>query len=253
MIRWFGALVLFSMWAICTYAGEIVPQVVIDGKVYRDVRWGPVNQGSVVIFHSRGIKVVPLDKLPSEYQAYFGNQPTANPAPSPTPPPPVQPVQPVTPPPTPTPPPITVMPPLRPPTERDPDWEAYNKDRKTKLALRKKLVNRSSLTSLVGFIGSQVRTSDGNTMVRGVVLELASRKTNGNSSPTEFSLRPNLWERNGEKVLLRNYVPQVDPGMLVHVYVLADTDIDDYKTYEVAIEPSYEQWKQLRFASSALP
>jgi len=144
------------------------------------------------------------------------------------------------------------MPPLR-SSDRDADWEAYNRDRKTKVVLGNKLVSRSSLTSLVGFLGSPARFSDGETLVRGFVLELASRKAGDNGAAAQFSLRPNLWERTGKKVILRDYKPPLEPGGVVHVFAKRVNSADDYDIYEVATEPSYEQWKQLRFTNVNLP
>ena len=62
---------------VCLVAGltleaEVLDSLVIDGKEYQSIKWGPVNQGKVVIFHNRGVATIPLEKLPLEYQARFG-------------------------------------------------------------------------------------------------------------------------------------------------------------------------------------
>src|ERR1041385_1731148 len=65
---------------VCLAAGfvlgaEVVDSLVIDGTEYQSVKWGPVNQGKVVIFHNRGVATIPLEKLPAEYRARFGYKP----------------------------------------------------------------------------------------------------------------------------------------------------------------------------------
>ena len=206
-----------------------------------------------MMFHSRGVKSVPLSKLPDEYQAYFGT--LVPPAPThvtPTVPTPIAP-------PTPPPAPVTieplkpmVIPPPRVTTTtsaRDPDWEAYNIARKTKFVLRDKLVDRSQLTPLVGFVENPVRISDGATNIRGYMFELAEKKDGVPQPSAELSLRPNLWQRTGKRVLLRNYKLQGEPGILVRVYAVSAPDVEDGKSFETAFEPTFEQWKQLRYTS----
>src|SRR2546427_12774478 len=86
-----------------TFGAEVVDSLVIDGHEYHSVKWGPVNQGKVVIFHNRGAATIPLEKLPPEYQAQFGYKPATAGKPAATP-----------------------------ELTQAPDWAAYNKDRATK-------------------------------------------------------------------------------------------------------------------------
>jgi hypothetical protein len=245
-IRCLGRLALLSALAVSVHAGEVIPSLVIDGKLYRDVRWGAVNQGTVVVFHSRGIAMIPVRKLPEEYQALLG--PTS---PSPTPPTPT-PVPAPAPAPLPTPLPAPLPTPL-PPPPRDPDWEAYSRERKEKLVLNDRLVNRSELASIVGFVGAPARVISGSVTVRGTTLELAERKDGVAKPAEELSLRPNLWQRTGKMVLLRNYKSQGEAGILVRVYVVPAEDVEEHKSYEVATEPTFDEYKRLRFTSARTP
>jgi hypothetical protein len=139
------------------------------------------------------------------------------------------------------------------PPPRDPDWEAYNRDRKTKLVLRDKLVNRSDMSTLVGFIGTPIRVLSGDVKIRGVTMELAEKKEDVAQPASELSLRPNLWQRTGKMVVLRDYKAQGESGILVRLYVTPAEDVEEHKSYEVATEPTFEQWKQLRFTSVRAP
>lgn len=49
--------------------------VSVDGVVYSNVTWGTVTPVSATVFHSSGIAVVPLEKLPSELQQQFNFDP----------------------------------------------------------------------------------------------------------------------------------------------------------------------------------
>ena len=66
------------------WAAEVIPQVEIDGKVYESVRWGPVNQGKIVLIHSRGAAFIPVEKIPENYRQQLGITLPAAPAPCPS-------------------------------------------------------------------------------------------------------------------------------------------------------------------------
>lgn len=246
-MKWTRLLLTASLLAACADAVELIPKVTIDGKVYQDVRWGPVNQGKVVMFHSRGNTTVPLSSLPKEYQEQLGYQPPPPPPPTVTPPVTPPPTVPVEPPKVVTPPPVPLPPP------RDADWETYSRERKTKLVLNDKLVNRSNLSTVVGFLESPVRIYTDSVKVRGILMEVAEKKTDVTQPADELSLRPNLWERTGKMVLLRNYKADGERGVLVRLFVAPAADLDGHNTYEVGIEPTFEQWKQLRFNTIRTP
>jgi len=242
-MKWIGQFLIVMLFASSATAVELIPKVIIDGKVYHDVRWGPVNQGMVVMFHSRGHLTVPLSSLPPEYQALLGYQPspTSSAAPSA--------VTSVLPPSEPVEPPKTTPPSVPNATvAQDAAWEAYNQQRKIKVLLNNKLVDRSSLTVLVGFVGNPVRIINESVNIRGTILELAERKSE-NAAANELILRPNLWQRTGTMVLLRNYRSDGVRGALTQLFVAPAEDFDGYKTYDVAQELSFEQWKQLQAAS----
>src|SRR5512145_589508 len=87
-MRWLAG--ILAVWLTAStglWAGEIVSRLVVDGITYHDVRWGPVNQGKIQFFHSRGSAIVPLADLPKQYQRKFGYDPASAtagaPAPSP--------------------------------------------------------------------------------------------------------------------------------------------------------------------------
>ncbi len=248
MMKWIALTVTLFVLMVRMDAAEVIPALSIGRKTYHDVRWGSVNQGKVVMFHSRGIAIIPLSELPEEYQAIFGYQPPPTPTvvtPQATTQTPI--------PSTHEPSKITILPPLPEPPPHDPDWEAYNRDRKTKLVLRNRLVNRSELSILVGFVGNPVRIFNGSTKIRGFTLELAERKDAATQQANELFLRPNLWQRTGKTVLLRNYKSQDEEGILVRVYVVPAEDVDEHKSYEVATDPTFEQWKKLRYATVRAP
>lgn len=236
------AVFLFTALAVAaTMAAELIPKLTVDGKVYYDVRWGPVNQGKVVIFHSRGNAVVPLSSLPPEYQAVLGYHPLP-PAPAaggtnasvfPRQDP-------------------AAVTPVAPPamvsasSGQGREWEEYHRERGSKLVLNNQLVDRSELQCLVGFVGNPVRIYNDKVKVSGVLLELAERRTDVVQPAHELVLRPNLWQRTGKVVLLRNYKIEGEVGMLVRVFAVPAEDVEIYNSYIVATEPTFEQWKQLR-------
>jgi len=220
-------------------AAENIAELTIGGSQYYDVHWGPVNDGKVVVFHSRGVKIVPLNQLPPEYRAKFGSPLSSTPTPAAPAPEPTVSISP-------SPEPVVVTPAPRRSSSRGNDWENYNEDRRTQVVLKGKLVERSSLDLLVGYIASRTRLSDGGRSVRGVVFDLAERRTDGNQPSQQFLLRPQLWQRNGERVFLVNYEPEAEAGMLVRLYVQEAKPMGDHKVYEVGVEPTFEAWKRLR-------
>ncbi|MCX7888028.1 MAG: hypothetical protein N3B01_12350, partial [Verrucomicrobiae bacterium] len=160
--------VCFVIWvcaAAAAMAAEVVPRLTVDGKTYHDVRWGPVNDGKVVIFHSRGNAVVPLGSLPAEYQALLtrsgmpsaravGTNAAVGASSEPLP---------------------RSMVGAASESQKG-DWGEYNRERKSKLVLNNRLVDRSELMSLVGFVGNPVRIYTDTVKVSGVLFELAEKR-----------------------------------------------------------------------------
>ena len=211
-------------------AGEVLDYLVVDGQRYESVKWGPANHGKVVIFHSRGVATLPIEKLPPEYQAQFGHKPESATA---------------------TPDPQKNLDAVRrsrssSPPQNTGEWAAYNRDRSVKVLLDGKLVDRSTLTTITGFLAKeQAQFSTADRTVKGAVLELARRREDtGPVNPT-MELRPALWKRTGEFVWLSDYSAQAIVGALLRVYVVEDKPVDGQRVFRVGVEPSFEQWQEL--------
>jgi hypothetical protein len=268
----------FAPWLIlcvllCTaQAGELLSRLVINNKIYFDVRWGPINNGKVVMFHSRGMLIIPLADLPSEYQDQFGYKPPTNSesqssTPTPLPPPLPEstptPVQPPAPTPTVRLQPLSKLPPIRPPTlsrsyytasrsrsTNDRDWQLYNVARQTKVIFEENLVDAASLTPLVGFIGNPGWLEEDGIRVNGTFFELAEKRKDAPEAPSAMLLRPHLWRKTGTVVFLKNYKPETEADVLVRLYVSEQKPMADHRTFEVATEPTFEQWLKLRNSST---
>jgi hypothetical protein len=254
-------------------AGEVIDYLRIDGKTYQTVKWGPVNQGKVVIFHSHGVTMIPLEKLPEEYQAQFGYQPPPTPPPTP---------RRVEPPEQTTLPSQVVPPPQKPPTVSVPvtptpanntqsnaeqaraqlekmrpvsqqlspldaaDWKKYNSERGSKLFLKGRLVDRSTLTVLTGFLQRSVITSDdGEAPQQTWMLNLANRKPDAAHVSSAMELRPSLWKPTGEDVVLLGHPQNDEAGRLVRIYCIETDRIADHRAFIVATDPTFEQWQKL--------
>lgn len=77
----FGAFVLAGALAFGQRAG---PTITIDGVTYTDVHFAEKHGDSVDIFHSTGVRSVPMEKLPPELQKQLGYRPKKT-APQPAP------------------------------------------------------------------------------------------------------------------------------------------------------------------------
>jgi hypothetical protein len=152
-----------------------------------------------------------------------------------------------------SPPPVAVAtvntPPLPAKTTADRDWPQYNEARKTKLVFQEHLADIKAFTQIVGFIGATARVSDGNTLLKGTMLNLAERRRGLPTTTGAMALRPDLWKKTGTMVLLKDYKAQVEVDELQMFYVAEFRTVDGCPVYEVATEPSFEQWKLLRFRS----
>jgi hypothetical protein len=127
----------------------------------------------------------------------------------------------------------------------DTAWRMYNEQRATKVMFRNRLVERDSLTPLTGFVlQNTARLSDGSRSLRGGMIELAKYIGDTNVAMA-MSLRPNLWKRTGERVFLQDYEPMEGAGMLTRVYGSEMRRIGSVRVYQIAKEPSYEDWKRL--------
>jgi hypothetical protein len=116
----------------------------------------------------------------------------------------------------------------------DTAWRMYNEQRATKVVFRNRLVERSSLTPVTGFVVQMsARISDGNRSLRGGLIELADFAGNTNSVAT-LSLRPNLWKRTGKRAFLQDYEPAEGIGILTRIYVSEVKSIGDVRVFHVA-------------------
>ena len=127
----------------------------------------------------------------------------------------------------------------------DTAWRLYNEQRATKVVFRNRLVNRDQLTPLTGFVvQGATRLAEGTRSVSGALVELATFA--GKTNTTEaMSLRPNLWRRSGERVLLQDYEPAEGAGMLTRGYGAEMRRIGSVRVFQMAKEPSFEEWKRL--------
>jgi hypothetical protein len=129
--------------------------------------------------------------------------------------------------------------------DEDTAWRLYNEQRGTKVLFRGQLVDRASLTCLTGFVTTtRSRLRDGERMLTGGILNLAMRKPDATGADT-MVLRPSLWQRTNEQVLLFGYEPPEGPGVLVRVYGLEVRRVSGIRVFQIATEPSFEEWKRL--------
>jgi hypothetical protein len=228
------ASLLIGVAANVTRAGVVVQQLDVDGKIYYDVRWGPVNQGQVVIFHNHGAATIPVDKLPVEYRSLFAAKPPEGTAAKVTPS--TTPNQL-----------LESMRSQRNVSQTNSDWASYSRDRLHKVVLDGKLVEKSSLKELTGFlIGTRTQVVTDHRTLTGAVLELATRRSESASTVTEMQLRPSLWKGTGTRVLLQDYTPATSPGDLIRVYAAEGEPAEDRPVYIVGTEPTFEQWQTMQ-------
>jgi hypothetical protein len=127
----------------------------------------------------------------------------------------------------------------------DTAWRMYNEQRATKVVFRNRLVERDSLTPLTGFVvREKTKLTDGSRSLSGGMIELANYSGDSKVA-TAMALRPNLWKRTGERILLQDYEPLEGMGMLSRIYGAEVRRIGSVRVFQVAKEPSYEDWKRL--------
>lgn len=249
------------------FAGAVIDVMVVDGVKLEAVKFGPVNDGKIVLFHSHGITTVPVSSLPAEYQGQFASK-TAAATPAPKTENSFLPVPREVPENKPAPQPLIVrepiakqVPPANSPTILEAmrakriepvvnsgknDWAEYNHDRVNRLLLDGKLVEKYSLTPLVGFLAKEKASiSEEGRTYNGAALDIAERKNNTDHVANAMELRPSLWRRSDERVFLINYKPSTLPGVLMQLYVVEIDQVAGWRTFKVATEPGFEEWKRL--------
>jgi len=126
------------------------------------------------------------------------------------------------------------------------DWSTYYRDRANKVLLDGKIVDKSTLTSLVGFLVKEsAELNNGTQTFTGAALDLAKRKATSGNVATAMELRPTLWTNTNERVFLLNYKPATLPGALLRVYVKEVEALEGWRTFKTGVEPSFEDWKRL--------
>lgn len=126
------------------------------------------------------------------------------------------------------------------------DWAAYNHERYANVMLDDKLVDKSTLTPLVGFLAKEHATlSNGTQTFTGAAFDIAKRKAVTNKVAVAMELRPSLWTNTNERVFLLNYKPISLPGALMRVYVQEVDPLEGWRTFKTGVEPSFEDWKRL--------
>jgi len=128
------------------------------------------------------------------------------------------------------------------------DWGAYNRDRATKVLLDGKLVEKSSLTALVGFLASEhAKLSDGHQVFTGAAFDLAERKPVTGKVVAAMELRPSFWRNTNERIFLLGYKAVTSmPGALLRVYGVETDPLEGWRTFKTGSEPTFEEWKRLR-------
>lgn len=126
------------------------------------------------------------------------------------------------------------------------DWAAYSRDRYTNLLLDGKLVDKSALTPLVGFlVKEQASLTSGAQTFTGAAFDIAKRKPAATKIAAAMELRPSLWTNTNERVFLLNYKPISLPGALMRIYVQEVAPLEGWRTFKTGVEPSFEDWKRL--------
>ena len=126
------------------------------------------------------------------------------------------------------------------------DWSAYYRERANKVLLDGKIVDKSTLTSLVGFLVKEsAELNNGTQTFTGAAFDIAKRKATSGTVATAMELRPMLWTNTNERVFLVNYKPATLPGALMRVYVKEGEALEGWRTFKTGVEPSFEDWKRL--------
>lgn len=124
------------------------------------------------------------------------------------------------------------------------EWAAYNRDRASKVMLDGKLVDRSTLRALTGFlVKERIQVVVDDRTVRGAMLELAQRREDSEHVSSPMERRPALWKGMGEQVIPANYTPAAIAGALLLVYVVEEAVIDGRRVFRAGTEPTFEQWQ----------
>ena len=128
------------------------------------------------------------------------------------------------------------------------DWGAYSRERMTKVLIDGKLVDKSTLTALVGFlVAEQAKLSNGHQTFSGAALDLAVRKAEDKKVSSAMELRPALWRNTNERVFLLNYKSATSiAGALIRVYVTEVDPLEGWRPFKAGNEPSFEDWKRYR-------
>ncbi len=226
------AILLGLILAAGARAAEVIPQVEIDGRLYEGVRWGPVNQGKIVVLHSRGSAFVPVEKLPEHYRQQLGIKlPDAPPVPFE----PVSPARGES----------AFERSQRQQRERD---AAAQRERDRALVVEQDrwavidgaVVAKTELTQLTGFVRSRAETHDGDQIIlRGVVIELAQRRDPTKPIPAYLEMRPGLWQETGERVFLEGYQGSTKIGELIRLWGREKPErVQEMRLFTAAREPT---------------
>jgi hypothetical protein len=126
------------------------------------------------------------------------------------------------------------------------EWRTYNSDRATKVLVNGRLVARSQLKELTGFLYS-VELQNASKPTSAWMLELAEPKpaAAATTQPME-RMRPALWRGTGETVVLVNYNSDGESGRLVRLYGWPVAPIQKHAAFVVGQEPTFEQWQSLQ-------
>lgn len=239
-------MILAGVVGVTGLAGEVLQYLTVDGKTYEAVKFGAVVQGKIPMFHSRGMIFVPVEKLPEDVREKLGIKLPDAPKPEPIP--------------VAVEPPAPVVPRRRSPRPQrepapdvptyieDPELAAFHRAEASMVVFAGHLVDRSTLTELTGFL-TKVKFSNAAGNVNGQFIDLA-RKTE--DAPQQLELRPSLWKRTGECVLLKDYKPDdlAQVSGLVRTYGREIEKFNGLRAFQVGAPVTFAQWKRLQNGSN---
>ena len=126
-------------------------------------------------------------------------------------------------------------------------WKQYNDERANKLLFQGKLVEKTTLVPIIGYVVTgQYRAQEGDKSRQATVVELAVKRADTKDVADAMSLRPALWRSTGEQVLLLDYCPDGEmAGTLIRVYGKETASLDEKRSFIIGTEPSFKEWLKL--------
>lgn len=222
-------------------AGEAIDSLTIGKITYQNVKFGPANQGKVILYHNRGVATVPIQSIPTAYLSLIVGPEAQKELErreqerkrAETQPGGVNPNQ--------------ALPGMVDPTVVPGSMRDYRLNKERMAVVNGKLVPVNRVVSLTGFLirpGVEIPAS-GKPAV-GSVVEIAERRPGVPVSLLETELRPNQWQGTGESVWVVDYLPNTEAGVIVQLTGAELETINGRRVLALAREPTFEEWQQFR-------